>query len=69
MAPQVDSSTIDTGSAILGQTLEAVGLDSEWDRYGVSSNLGMSALGRFLPVAILSPDRLVIGESGHSKMI
>ncbi|MEE8237179.1 MAG: hypothetical protein V3S67_02590, partial [Gammaproteobacteria bacterium] len=25
----------------------------------------MTASGRFLPVAILSPDRLVIGESGH----
>ncbi len=25
----------------------------------------MTPKGRFLPVAILSPDRLVIGESGH----
>ncbi len=25
----------------------------------------MAAMGRFLPVAILSPDRLVTGESGH----
>ncbi len=25
----------------------------------------MAASGRFLPVATLSPDRLVIGESGH----
>ncbi len=25
----------------------------------------MTALGRFLPIATLSPDRLVIGESGH----
>jgi len=25
----------------------------------------MTALGRFLPVAILSPDRQLIGESGH----
>ncbi len=25
----------------------------------------MSAQGRFLPVTILSPDRRVIGESGH----
>jgi hypothetical protein len=24
-------------------------------------------MGRFLPVAILSPDRLVIGDSGHSE--
>ncbi len=30
------------------------------------SVLRMSAMGRFLPVAILSPDRLVIGESGRS---
>ena len=28
----------------------------------------MCALGRFLPVAILSPDRLVIGESGPSEI-
>ncbi len=27
----------------------------------------MSALGRFLPVAILSPDRQLLGESRHSS--
>ncbi len=29
----------------------------------------MAGLGRFLPVAILSVERPLVGESGHSKMI
>ncbi len=32
---------------------------------GIHTIWGMSAMGRFLPATILSPDRLLLGESGH----
>jgi hypothetical protein len=33
----------------------------------ILGNLGMSALGRFLPVATLLSDRQLLGDSGHSE--
>jgi len=45
---------------------------SAWGRFRAFTNgcyVGMSAMGRFLPVGILSPDRPLLGGSGHSKMV
>ncbi len=42
-------------------------IGNQW--VGIHAIWGMSPLGRFLPVEILAPERLLVGGSGHSKMV
>ncbi len=40
---------------------------NQWVEIAFQAIWGMSALGRFLPFAIVSRDRPLLGESGHSE--